>query len=99
MAPRTTPTSAAGFQETPDSSFCLLSVGGFDLFDVVRLTYSSSSLGLEERIRKRLGLTQVGNEPLSGYLDIRSVCSACLSVAGRGGGTLLKGVSYAKPTG
>lgn len=37
--------TSSSFQQTPDGCFGLLSVGGFDLFDVVRFTYSSSCLG------------------------------------------------------
>lgn len=53
------PTSAS-FQETPDRCFCLLSISGLDLLDVVWFTYSSSSFGLEGRIGKRHGLTEAG---------------------------------------
>lgn len=57
------PTSAS-FQETPDRCFCLLSISGLDLLDVVWFTYSSSSFGLEGRIGKKYGLTEAGHEPL-----------------------------------
>ena len=60
-SPRGTPTSS-GFQETSDRCFRLLSVGSFDLLDVIRLTYPSPSFGLEDKIRKKKSiLAQVGN--------------------------------------
>lgn len=58
---RRAPTSS-GFQETSDCCFRLLSIGGFDLLDVIRFTYPSPSFGLEDRIGKRSVLTRVGNQ-------------------------------------
>lgn len=54
-----TPTSS-GFQETSDGCFCLLSVGCFDLLDIIRLTYPSPCFGLEDKNQEEIHISTSG---------------------------------------
>lgn len=54
--------TSAGFQETPDGCFCLLSVGSFDLLDIVGFTYPRPGFGLQDRNKKKSILTEAGKQ-------------------------------------
>lgn len=58
-SPGGTPTSS-GFQETSDGCFRLLSIGCFDLLDVIRLTYPSPCFGLEDKNQEKTHISTSG---------------------------------------
>lgn len=66
------PTSS-GFQETSDGCFRLLSVGCFDLLDIIRLTYPSPCFGLEDKNQEEIHISTSGKtaSPTDPYMSVR----------------------------